>query len=124
MVIMDFAEYARKEFEKQYDSTFNIFEQKSAKIGSITKTQKVKIWDEDKLCRISQKQLTPTTTGPFAGEIYQTVLYCSPELEIKSGTEIVVKDTHGVVRNYKRSSEGFSSYRTHQEIILIRDEKA
>lgn len=117
---MSIYDFAKAEFEKYYDSKLTVSEYKDVKVGSITKGTWVTVV-EDVACRISQKQLNPASEGEAAKVTYVTKLYCDPAIEIKAGSKIFVTDPHGVTREYKRSSEGFSSYRTHQEIVIVRD---
>ena len=120
---MNIYEHAKAEFEKQYDSKVTIQMNEPVKVGSITKQKWVnKVLDQP--CRISQKQLTVASGGDIAGLSYVTTLHCDPNVEIPAGCRLKVTDIHGNVRDYKRSSEGFSSYRTHQEVVVLREEKA
>lgn len=120
---MDIYEYAKTEFEKQYDSKVTIQMNEPVKVGTITRTQWIdKVSDQP--CRISQKQLTVASDGDIASLSYVTTLYCDPSVDIPAGCRLKVTDIHGNVRCYKRSSEGFSSYRTHQEVVILRDVKA
>ena len=115
-------EWAKKEFEKQYDSKMTVWENKQVKVGAITKPKWVEVENLSNIaCRISQKQINPIGEGERAGAMYNTTLHCNPALVIPAGSRIVITDAHGVVRNYKKSSEGFSSYRTHQEIVIVRE---
>ncbi|NQE01854.1 hypothetical protein [Enterococcus gallinarum] len=120
---MNILEFAKREFEKQYDCTMTVSVNKAEKVGSVTKSK----WTDairNHPCRISQKQLSPVSDGNVAGVIYNTMLYCDPELVIPAGSRISITDTHGKSRDYKRSAEGFSSYHTHQEIIIVREVQA
>lgn len=118
---MDIYAYAKAEFEKQYDSKMTVSVNKPKKDGPITKPH----WEDvvkDQPCRIAQKRVVnPASTGEAAKVVYITTLYCDPLLEIPSGSRITITDAHGTSRLYKRSSEGFSSYQTHQEIELSRE---
>lgn len=118
---MDIYEFAKKEFKKQYDSKMTISVNEPVKVGSITKQQWVKkIIDQP--CRIAQKRVVnPSTDGNAPQVSYITTLHCDPLLNIPAGSRIEITDVHGVTRKYSRSSEGFSSYRTHQEIVMIRE---
>jgi len=117
---MDIYEFAKAEFEKHYDSKLTVSECTDKKVGSVTK----EVWApvvENVPCRISQKQLNPASEGVAAKVTYITKLYCDPGIEIKAGSKLFITDVHGIIREYERSSEGFSSYRTHQEIVIVRD---
>lgn len=120
---MSIYDFAKQEFEKQYDSRMTVQENKPVKDGAITKPKWV---DVDGLtnvaCRIAQKRVVnPATEGEQSVVSYITTLYCDPLLTIKVGSRIAITDVHGITRDYKRSSEGFSSYRTHQEIVIVRE---
>lgn len=119
---MDIFSFAKREFEKQYDSTMTVMENKPIKEGAITKNK----WGvvdglENIPCRVSKKQLATVGSGEFANATHLTTLHCDPLLDIKAGSRITITDCHKVSRDYKRSSEGFNSYKTHQEIVLLRD---
>lgn len=115
--------FARRQFEKLYNCKMTIQENKPVKEGNITKPKWVDVL-VDEPCRISQKSLSEASEGTVASISYATALYCRPEIEIKSGDRIVITDVHGNVRKYKRSSEGFNSYLTHQEIVIVREESS
>lgn len=121
---MDIYEYAKQEFEKQYDSLLTVSVNESVKDGAITKPKWVeKITNQP--CRIAQKRVTNPTSTEISPQVsYVTALYCDPMIEILPGSRIEVTDPHGKTRQYKRSSEGFSSYITHQEIAMQREETA
>lgn len=122
---MSFYEYARKEFEKFYDCNMTIFENKPVKEGSITRNKWVEVEGlVDQPCRIAQKQLNASGQGEASNVNYQLMLHCNPLLDIPAGSRISITNVHGEKRDYKRSSEAFSSYRTHQEIAVVRDVKA
>lgn len=107
-------------FERHYDSRMTVEVNKTHKDGNVTKQGWVAILT-DIPCRLSKKSHQKTASGdqPLVG--YQLYLYCNPSLEVPAGSRITVTDTHGTVRKYKRSSEGFSSYNSHQEILLSRE---
>lgn len=107
-------------FERHYDSRMTVEVNKTHKDGNVTKQMWTKVLT-DVPCRISKKSHQKTASGdqPLVG--YQLYLYCNPNLEVPAGSRISVTDTHGTTRSYKRSSEGFSSYNSHQEILLVRE---
>ena len=78
---------------------------------------------ENQPCRLSKKTITATGQTETANVIqYAPLLFISPNVEIKPGSEIVITQ-NGVSRKYKRSGEPFV-YETHQEIVLQRTDKA
>lgn len=121
---MDMYEFAKKEFEKQYDSKMTVQVNELHKDGPITKDEWVdKIVDQP--CRIAQKRVVnPASNAEVAQVVYITTLYCDCNVEVPPGSRLYITDCHEVTRRYKRSSEGFSSYRTHQEIEVSRELKA
>ncbi len=65
---MDIYTFAKKEFEKQYDSKMTILINEPVKVGAITKNQWVaKITDRP--CRIAQKRVTNPAAGETAPQI-------------------------------------------------------
>lgn len=119
---MSIYDYAKKEFEKQYDSLLNVSVNEPVKVGAITKEKWVpKITNQP--CRIAQKRVVnPSTEGNAPQISYITTLYCDPLIKVPSGSRIEITDVHGLKRKYSHSSEGFSSYQTHQEIVMNREE--
>lgn len=116
-------DYAKREFEKHYDSLLTIYELRPIPNNPFEKDEWVEV-ATDIACRIKQKQLNATSKDDIASFDYTNVLYCSPEFEIKAGSKLVVTDIHNHIKTYKRTSDPFNSYRTHQEIIVVRSEKA
>lgn len=122
---MSIYDLAIREFEKLYDSRMAVSENVTTKVGAITKTA----WQavdgfQDIPCRISQKR-TAQATDSLASEVVTiTVLYCNPLLKIKPGSRITITDVHGGIHHYKHSSNPFSSYKTHQEIVIVKELKA
>ena len=45
-------------------------------------------------------------------------------IDIPAGAVIYITDQNGNTTKYKRSSKGYSGYYSHQEIAMVRDEKA
>lgn len=113
-------EFARTEFEKLYDSTLDVLNKKETVVNGVVRVDWEKVADGVP-CRISQKQLQPTFESDKPQMQYQLKLFCPPEIEILAGSKITVTNTHGESRNYVRSSEGFNSYRTHQEVLIVRE---
>lgn len=122
---MSIYEFAIKEFERHYDSLMTVWNNEPVKVGPITTNE----WVEaeglvSQPCRIVQKKVVAATDGVFAEASTIIILNCNPALKIDAGSRIDITDVHGVTKRYKRSSEGFASYRTHQEIVIVRDVKA
>ena len=45
-------------------------------------------------------------------------------IDIPAGAVIYITDQNGNTVKYKRSSKGYSGYYSHQELAMVRDEKA
>ena len=71
----------------------------------------------DKPCRVSFEDIyVNTETDTEAKKLQKIKLFIAPELDIKSGSKIVVT-RKGRVTSYKNSGEP-AIYDTHQEIML------
>lgn len=122
---MSIYDLAIREFERSYDSRMTVSETTNTKVGAITKTS----WQvveglQDVSCRISQKRTTQATDSLASEVITITVLYCNPLFKIKPGSRITITDGNGGIHHYKHSSNPFSSYKTHQEIVVVKELKA
>lgn len=113
----------RKSIEKLYNDKCNVYEYISY-IDPVTKRTKHKedIVHEDIPCKLSFKTITSTTINDGVGKIGQAAkLFINPEIEIKSGSKIVVT-RNNKVKEYKNSGEP-AIFANHQEIILELFEK-
>ena len=106
-----------------YDSKMTVEVYQTVKVGNVTSVAWVKTI-VDAPCRISRKshQVVAESSGPTVD--YEIRLYCDQSLSVPAGSRITVTDAHGNTRSYKLSSEAFNSYLTHQEIVLVREDKA
>lgn len=120
---MAIVDRARQAFEKYYDSRMAVKVNQTVADGPFTQQKWVEVVSEEP-CRISQKQLSPASDSPEPKINYLTALYCRPDVEVPAGSRITVTDGHGNVKEYKRASEAFNSYATHQEIIIVRTDTA
>ena len=106
----------RQAIESQYDAKCDVIERKSNIINNITKQIEEKVL-EDKDCRVSFEDITVNTeTDTESKKIQKIKLFIAPELNIKSGSKIVVT-RKGRITTYKNSGEP-AVYNTHQEIML------
>lgn len=55
---------------------------------------------------------------------YDAKLLIRNGINIPAGADIYVTDQNGNTVKYKRASKGYSGYYSHQELAMIRDEKA
>lgn len=60
----------------------------------------------------------------FGTDQYDAKLLIDNEVSIPAGARIIVTDVNGHVTEYKRSSKGYRGYVSHQELAMVRDEKA
>lgn len=106
----------RKALEMGYNGTFTVIEHKKVKkANKTTGFSDVEVL-KDQPCRLSFSS-SPSAENGDTARINQTVkLFCSPEIEVKEGSKIVVTQS-GVTTAYKRSGTP-AVYDTHQEILL------
>lgn len=111
----------RKIIESTYTDTCTVVEQKKDKVRGVVSTEEVKTL-EHQPCRLSFEMSSPADETDAATTIAQTTkLFIAPEIEIKSGSKIVVERC-GKTYSFTRSGVP-AVYDTHQEIALERFEK-
>ncbi|PZM65348.1 ABC transporter ATP-binding protein [Paenibacillus dendritiformis] len=112
----------RKAIEKMYEDRSTISRYgKAKKPNGETKNELAPVY-VDQPCRISQKALAVNGQREAQNVIsYETKLFIAPELEIKQGDTIEV--VRGNVTRTYTAGEPFL-YPTHQEVILLRKDKA
>jgi hypothetical protein len=109
---------AREAIESRYKGTCTITEYKPQKdeTTKITEHQEV-IVIEDKPCNLSFERISSTSDNDGVPVIVQvTRLFISPEVQIKTGAKITVKQ-NGVTGIYQKSGEP-AVYSHHQEVML------
>lgn len=111
-------EAKRKALESLYDGICTIYEYRKVK-----KTNKSTGFEEvavltDQPCRLSYKQSPNTSVSEdLSNTVVQTIeLFISPDLEINSGSKIVVTQNN-VTTEYAHSGKS-AKYVTHQAIVL------
>ena len=119
--------YLKKQYEKLYTDTANVYRYSKTTttagatrtgIGSTPTISNMK-------CRISQKDLNSPIQSQTQTEnniSYEIKLFCSPDIEIKTGDRIEVTRNGKVIKTYE-SGEPFP-YLTHQELLLYRLDRA
>ena len=70
------------------------------------------------------KGLKTSEQSFFGTDEYDATLLIRTGIDVPAGATIIVTDVNGKVTKYKRSSKGYSGYVSHQEIAIVRDEKA
>ncbi len=93
------------------------------KKGAITSNQVVTLV-KDTPGKLILKSKKTSGEGFFGVDDYDAELLIDVGIDVPAGSTVEVTDVNGRTTNYKRSSKGYSGYQSHQEIALVRDEKA
>lgn len=115
--MIDYSIY-RRELEKQYIGTADIYEMQATTdpVTHITSNQPTLVL-EDEPCKLSYKAINPTDSSEAAEAVKQQIkLFISPNIEVKPGSKITVTQ-NGTSSDYEKSGKP-AVYPTHQEIIL------
>ena len=78
----------------------------------------------DEPAKVILKGLKTSEQSFFGTDEYDAKLLIRTGIDIPAGAKIVVTDVNGKVVKYKRASKGYSGYISHQEVAMVRDEKA
>lgn len=78
----------------------------------------------DEPAKVILKGLKASEQSFYGTDEYDATLLIRTGIDVPSGATIIVTDVNGKVTKYKRSSKGYSGYVSHQEIAMVRDEKA
>ena len=78
----------------------------------------------DEPAKVVLKGLKAGEQSFFSTDEYDAKLLIRTGIDVPAGATITVTDVNGKVTKYKRSSKGYSGYVSHQEIAMVRDEKA
>ena len=78
----------------------------------------------DEPAKVLLKGLKASEQSFFGTDEYDATLLIRTGIDVPAGATIIVTDVNGKVTKYKRSSKGYSGYVSHQEIAIVRDEKA
>ena len=89
----------------------------------ITTSKPVKVV-KDEPAMVTLKGLKASEQSFFGTDEYDATLLLRTGIDVPAGATIIVTDVNGKVTKYKRSSKGYSGYVSHQEIAMVRDEKA
>lgn len=79
---------------------------------------------EDEPAKVVLKGLKVSDQSFFGTDSYDAKLLIRNGIKIPAGAEMVVTDVNGQVTTYKRASKGYAGYVSHQEVAMVRDEKA
>jgi len=66
----------------------------------------------------------PSDQSFFGTDQFDAKLLIDNDVSIPAGANIIVTDVNGHVTEYKRASKGYRGYVSHQELAMVRDEKA
>lgn len=79
---------------------------------------------ENEPCKVVLKGQSASTQTIFGTDEADAKLLIRNGIDIPAGAVIYITDQNGNTVKYKRSSKGYSGYYSHQEIAMVRDEKA
>lgn len=79
---------------------------------------------EDEPAKVVLKGLKASEQTFFGTDAYDAKLIIRNGIKIPAGADIVVTDVNGQTTNYKRTSKSYTGYISHQEVAMVRDEKA
>lgn len=79
---------------------------------------------ENEPCKVILKGQSAGTQTIFGTDKYDAKLLIRNGINIPAGAVILVTDQNGNTTKYKRASKGYTGYYSHQELAMIRDEKA
>ncbi|WEV51671.1 hypothetical protein OZX69_02965 [Lactobacillus sp. ESL0731] len=96
---------------------------RAIKHDAITDSETVTIVS-DEPCKVILKGQKASTQSFFGTDEYDAELLIRTGIDIPAGSRISVTDINGKVVQYKRASKGYTGYASHQELAMVRDEKA
>jgi len=94
-----------------------------AKDGPFTTTEDVTVC-ADRPAKVVLSGLKTSEQSFFGTDAYDAKLIIDNGVKINAGDLISVTDINGHVTKYKRASKGYTGYASHQEVAMVRDEKA
>lgn len=90
---------------------------------NITQSRR-KVLFENEPCKVILKTQNEAGVGIHGVDDYDAKLLISTGLDVPAGATVEVTDQNGIKTKYKRASRAYSGYRSHQVLILKRDEVA
>lgn len=91
--------------------------------GPFTTTEDVVIC-ENRPAKVVLSGLKASEQSFYGTDTYDAKLIIDNGVKVAAGDLITVTDVNGNVTQYKRASKGYTGYDTHQEVAMVRDEKA
>jgi hypothetical protein len=109
--------------ERVWNDRVTITGVKNGKRGPFSEDEQVIIVENHpaKVILGSQK---PSDQSFFGTDQFDAKLLIDNDVSIPAGARITVTDVNGHVTEYKRASKGYLGYVSHQELAMVRDEKA
>ncbi|WEV40356.1 hypothetical protein [Lactobacillus sp. ESL0681] len=96
---------------------------RAIKHGAITDSETVTIVSNEP-CKVVLKTQKASAQSFFGTDEYDAELLIRTGIDIPAGARIAVTDMNGKVVKYKYASKGYTGYASHQELAMVRDEKA
>lgn len=96
---------------------------REVKDGPFTTNEDVVIC-ENRPAKVVLSGLKASEQSFYGTDTYDAKLIIDNGVKVAAGDSITVTDVNGNVTQYKRASKGYTGYGTHQEVAMIRDEKA
>lgn len=114
----------RKAIEMTYNCTCDVIQQtKYKKSDKSTGFKDEKILENQK-CKLSFETISNVSQDGVKANVKQIIkLFIAPEITIKSGSRIDVKNETGQIVTYKSSGKPAIYPNSHQEIVLKLDER-
>ncbi len=109
--------------ERVWNDRVTITGVKNARRGPFSEDEVVTICENRPAKVILGSQKT-SNQSEFGTDQYDAKLLIDNDVSIPAGARITVTDVNGHVTKYKRSSKGYRGYVSHQELAMVRDEKA
>ena len=109
--------------KKLWTDKVTITATQAVKVGHITSNQPVTLV-KDEPAKVILKSQSASQEGFYGTDDYDAELLIDVGIDVPAGSTVEVTDVNGKVTKYKRSSKGYSGYQSHQEIALVREEKA
>lgn len=79
---------------------------------------------EDIPCKLSLNRQVEAGEGVYARERYDAKIFLSSDYQIPTGAVVEVLTATGRSYRFKRASDSYGGYLSHQEVTLVREEKA
>lgn len=112
-----------KALSRLYRDRVTIYGGKPVERNGATEIQDVVIIS-NYACKISLAKQQASDDGTFGTDSYDAKLFLDNDVKIPAGAILDVTDVNGNTTRYKRSSASYTAYASHQEVTMVRDEKA